>query len=126
MDMDEIVLDVNDKHMTAWVEACHRDSIPNTPLNPYLDKVMRNCYYRPQTKFAKVMFLHVSVCPRGGWGWYPSMPCSRGWYPRMPCSRGASKPTPRGKLRGLARGVSRPTSGEGLQAHTQGVYPSMH
>ena len=23
-------------------------------------------YYRPQTKFAKVMFLHVSVCPRGG------------------------------------------------------------
>lgn len=44
MDMDEIVLDVNDKHMTAWVEACHRDSIPNTPLNPYLDKVIRNCY----------------------------------------------------------------------------------
>ena len=25
-------------------------------------------YYRPQTKFAKVMFLHVSVCPRGGGG----------------------------------------------------------
>ena len=23
-------------------------------------------YYRPQTKFAKVMFLHVSVCPRRG------------------------------------------------------------
>ena len=22
-------------------------------------------YYRPQTKFAKVMFLHMSVCPRG-------------------------------------------------------------
>ena len=22
-------------------------------------------YYRPQTKFAKAMFLHVSVCPRG-------------------------------------------------------------
>ena len=22
--------------------------------------------YRPQTKFAKVMFLQVSVCPRGG------------------------------------------------------------
>ena len=22
--------------------------------------------YRPQTKFAKVMFLHVSVCPQGG------------------------------------------------------------
>ena len=25
-------------------------------------------YYRPQTKFAKVMFLQVSVCPRGGRG----------------------------------------------------------
>ena len=24
-------------------------------------------YYRPQTKFAKVMFLQVSVCPQGGW-----------------------------------------------------------
>ena len=23
-------------------------------------------YYRPQTKFAKVMFLQVSVCPHGG------------------------------------------------------------
>ena len=23
-------------------------------------------FYRPQTKFAKVMFLQVSVCPRGG------------------------------------------------------------
>ena len=26
---------------------------------------MHSCY-RPQTKFAKVMFLQVSVCPRGG------------------------------------------------------------
>ena len=24
------------------------------------------CYYRPQTKFAKVMFSQLSVCPRGG------------------------------------------------------------
>ena len=28
--------------------------------------VIIKCYYRPQTKFAKVMFLQVSVCPRGG------------------------------------------------------------
>ena len=26
-------------------------------------------YYRPQTKFAKVMFLQVCVCPQGGGGW---------------------------------------------------------
>ena len=25
--------------------------------------------YRPQTKFAKVMFLQVSVCPQGGHAW---------------------------------------------------------
>ena len=47
-----------------------------------------------------------------------------------------SRSTPRGKLRGLAGDVSRPTPGMGclqahtgggcLQAHTGGVYPSMH
>ena len=26
-------------------------------------------YYRPQAKFAKVMFLQVSVCPHGGHAW---------------------------------------------------------
>ena len=84
----------------------------------------------PQTKFrAKVIFLHLSVILfMGGWypsmhyRWYPSMPCSRspgGWYPSMPCSLqgGCPGPHPGGKLRGLARGVSRPTLG-GLQAHT--------
>ena len=30
-------------------------------------------YYRPQTKFAKVMFLHASVCPRGGCAWRGGM-----------------------------------------------------
>ena len=44
--------------------------------------------------------------------WYPSMPCSRsrgGWYPSMPCRIPGLHP--RGKLRGLARGISRPTPG---------------
>ena len=27
-------------------------------------------FYRPQTKFAKVMFLQVSVCPQGGHVWW--------------------------------------------------------
>ena len=70
--------------------------------------------YRPQTKFAKVMFLQVSVCPRGsggvvsqhtlqvvsqhalqGGGGIPACIAAGGWYPSMPCSR------------------------RGLQAHTQ-------
>ena len=42
-------------------------------------------HYRPQTKFAKVMFLHVSVCPRG-----------------------VSRPRPRGRLGVWLEGVSRP------------------
>ena len=81
--------------------------------------------YGPQTKFAKVMFLHVSVCPRGG-GWYPSMPCRSpggGAYPSMPCR--FPGPHSRGSLRGLAEGGSPgPHKGEGgLQAHTQGGSP---
>ena len=60
-------------------------------------------FYRPQMKFAKVMFLHMSVCPRGV---YPSMPC------RFP------GPHPRGSLRGLARGGSTgPHPGEVVSQH---------
>ena len=43
-------------------------------------------FFTIRSEVAKVMFLQVSVCPRGGGGgWYPSMPCR--WYPSMPCSR---------------------------------------
>ena len=34
--------------------------------NPLCHSLSLNYFYRPQTKFAKVMFLHVSVCPRVG------------------------------------------------------------
>ena len=46
---------------------------------------------------------------RGGGGWNPSTPCR--WYPSMPCRspRGSPGPDPWRKLRGLTRGVSRPT-----------------
>ena len=78
-------------------------------------------YYRPQTKFAKVMFLHVSVCPQGE-GWYPSMHCR--WYPSMPCIRSpggwyASMPCrfPCPHLGGYVEGN---LAGGGFQAHTQG------
>ena len=57
-------------------------------------------------------------------GWYPSMPCR---FPG-PCpggklrglARGVSKPTPKGEVEGSGLGVSRPTPG-GLQTHTWGV-----
>ena len=93
----------------------------------------------PATKLGQgYVFMRVcdSVLLFTGEGvWYPSMPCrSRGlWYQSMPCR--SPGPHPRGKLRGLAWGVSRPTSrgswgvwpgvsrptlGGGLQAHTRG------
>ena len=60
-------------------------------------------FYRPQTKFAKVMFLHMSVILSMG-GWYPSMHCR--WYLSMPCSRSLG-------------GACIPACLAGLQAHTQ-------
>ena len=80
--------------------------------------------YRPQRRWGKVMFLHVFVILFTR-GWHPSMPCRspRGGYPSMPCR--FPGPHPGGSLRGLARGVSRPTPrGGGLQVHTQGCIPA--
>ena len=86
-------------------------------------------------------YTYLWFCLQGG-VWYPSMHCR--WYPSMPCSRspgghiptclagfqahtqggswgvwpgGSLGPHPKGKLKGLAWGVSRPTP-RGLQAQT--------
>ena len=48
------------------------------------------------------VFTHVCLST----GWYPSMPCR--WYPTMPCR--FPGPHPGVSWRGLARGVSRPTT----------------
>ena len=91
--------------------------------------------YRPQMKFAKVMFLHVSVShsvhggvPGRGGAWSGG-PCSGGVTAPGGCllqggvgPGGPLDPHPRGKLR-LIR--SRPTpkgeiEGDQVQAHTQG------
>ena len=90
-----------------------------------------NYFYRPLRSWGKVMFLHVSV-----------ILFTREWYPSMPCRFPGSHPGE--KLKGPARrgspgphrggGISRPTPGghlqahtwDDLQAHTQGVYPNMH
>ena len=58
-------------------------------------------FYHPQTKFAKVMFLHLSVSHS--------------------VHGGVSRPTPRGGVEGSGQGVSRCTPGGCLQAHTGGV-----
>ena len=81
--------------------------------NFYIDHLSTEIHiYRPQTKFAKVMFLHVSVCPWWGWvggiqahtqgeaegsGWGGSPgPHPGGCWGVWP--GGVSRPTPRGRF----------------------------
>ena len=44
----------------------------------YLQFEESSCYYRPQTKFAKVMFSQVSVCPQGSLSLCPGGSPSQG------------------------------------------------
>ena len=84
-------------------------------------------FYRPQTKFAKVMFLQVSVCPQGGCVWL--LPGGHAWL--LPgghvwllggvhgcsgggmhsCSQGACVVAPRGACMVAPRGGVRGCSG---------------
>ena len=92
-------------------------------------------YYCPQTKFAKVMFLHLSVSHSVHRGvvsehalqvlsQHALQQVSGGWYPSMPCR--FPGPHPRGKLREITQGVSRPTPGgvcsRGVPAVGRGVW----
>ena len=52
--------------------------------------VLSSAHYRPQTKFAKVMFLHLSVILFTG-GVYPSMQ----WVRHLPPSKKPGRPPPR-------------------------------
>ena len=38
MDLNSVVEEINDKHMSPWAEVCGKDRIENTPLSPYIDK----------------------------------------------------------------------------------------
>ena len=40
LNMSSVVQDSNEKHLAPWSEACSADNIVNTPLSPYLDKVI--------------------------------------------------------------------------------------
>ena len=42
--MSDAVDESNDKHLTPWSEACLADGITNTPLSPYIDKVITNTW----------------------------------------------------------------------------------
>ena len=75
-------------HTTHFLSISASASVSvNTPLQYNLLLMETIHYYRPQTKFAKVMFLQVPVCPRGGGylGRYPQAgthPPGRYTHPR--------------------------------------------
>ena len=74
-------------------------------------------YYRRQTKFAKVMFLYVCVCPLGGGGCYPRMHCSRsrGGGAILACIEGGIPAC----LQQVSSWGGIPPCLAGFQAHTQ-------
>ena len=103
----------------------------------FIDKYQKSCrdFYRPQTKFAKVMFLHLSIShsvhrvggclgpgPGGGWGSGRGVSRPRPRRKVGDSGRGGLDPDPGGRLGGLAGGVQAHTWGEGVvQAHTGGI-----
>ncbi|XP_067127456.1 dTDP-glucose 4,6-dehydratase [Centruroides vittatus] len=42
LDLNNLVEEINDKHLGPWAEACAKDGICNTPLNPYLHSELLN------------------------------------------------------------------------------------
>ncbi|XP_062611635.1 probable dTDP-glucose 4,6-dehydratase [Saccostrea cucullata] len=38
VNMTSVVEDINDRHVQPWADACERDGIVNTPLNPFIDQ----------------------------------------------------------------------------------------
>ena len=77
-------------------------------------------FYRPQRSWGKVIFFRSvcqEFCPGGGEGGIPA--CFTGGIQH---ALQVSRPTPKGgSLRGLARGVSRPTPGGSPGLHLGGV-----
>ena len=100
--------------------------MPNLLRSIATEKITCSGIFTARKRSAKVMFLHVSVCPQGR-----GIPacladgipaCLTGLqgcvcvYPCMSCR--FPGPHPRGSLRGLAKGISR--------FIPRGVHPSMH
>ena len=55
------------KKIMEKLNRAQKCSKPRVKRGPWI-RACKGAYYRPQTKFAKVMFLQVSVCPQEGVG----------------------------------------------------------
>ena len=64
--------------VAGWISARMGDKpIQPDTINTMLNLITDRYFYRPQTKFAKVMFLHVCVCPHGGGSTWAGTPRTR-------------------------------------------------
>lgn len=43
--MTEAVEESNEKHLSPWSDACNESGVANTPLTPYIDKVLDIHFY---------------------------------------------------------------------------------
>ena len=43
--MTEAVEESNEKHLSPWSDACNESGVVNTPLTPYIDKVLDIHFY---------------------------------------------------------------------------------
>ena len=92
---------------------------PLRTFGGYQWRRIQTCY-RPQQRWGKVMFLHVSMILFTG-GWYPSIHCR--WYPSMPCSRslGGGIPACLARFQAHTQGGVKGSGRGGFQVHTWGV-----
>ncbi|KAK2168956.1 hypothetical protein LSH36_13g22038 [Paralvinella palmiformis] len=60
LSIDEVIQDINDKHMTPWGEACQKDGISNTPITPYIreDVLMHRHQFVNGTRILKTGFTY--------------------------------------------------------------------
>ena len=79
---------------------CNEEQVKNLRISSKMKHGILVGFLPSATKFAKVMFLQVSVCRRGCLG-----------------------PHPRKKLRGLDCGLSKPTAKGEVEGFSQGVCP---
>ena len=103
----------------------YQSILPSYSMHTVLEQ---NCIYRPQTKFAKVMFLYVSVILSTGGEVVSQHALQLVSQHALQVSWGGSPGLhPGGEVEGSGQGgVSRPTPTGCLQAHTRGGCVSQH
>ncbi|XP_012946361.1 uncharacterized protein LOC106013961 [Aplysia californica] len=60
--MSDVVDDINERHMRPWSDACHRDNLSNTPLNPFIDQELlynRHLHVDGSSKMAATGFSYM-------------------------------------------------------------------